>query len=178
VLAPRRRREPCFHRAGRPMLGVTPERVFKHTTRPTATRQPPSIHRSAPYRHTTTKQKQCAAACVGAAAAAAPSTPPRVAGAGGSRSACPSGPVHQERVPLTASARQAGVPLRSRAVERSLLLDFDEAQGIGYIEYPTGAIHIQDQDQVGACILLRIGCARQRCRRPIPPMPSAHASRP
>ncbi|MGB7799377.1 MAG: Scr1 family TA system antitoxin-like transcriptional regulator [Pseudonocardiaceae bacterium] len=30
-----------------------------------------------------------------------------------------------------------------------LLLDFDEAQSIGYIEYPTGAIYIQDQDQVG-----------------------------
>lgn len=34
-----------------------------------------------------------------------------------------------------------------------LLLDFDEAQSIGYIEYPTGAIYIQDQDQVGACTL-------------------------
>ena len=30
-----------------------------------------------------------------------------------------------------------------------LLLDFDEAQSIGYIEYLTGAIYIQDQDQVG-----------------------------
>ncbi|WP_026423589.1 helix-turn-helix domain-containing protein [Actinokineospora inagensis] len=34
-----------------------------------------------------------------------------------------------------------------------LLLDFDEAQSIGYIEYPTGAIYIQDQDQVGAYVL-------------------------
>ncbi len=59
-----------------------------------------------------------------------------------------------------------------------LLLGFDEVQGIGYIEYPTGAIYIQDQDQVWACSLLRIGCARQRCRSPIPPMPSSHASRP
>lgn len=30
-----------------------------------------------------------------------------------------------------------------------LLLDFDEAQSIGYIEYPTGAIYVQDQDHVG-----------------------------
>jgi hypothetical protein len=30
-----------------------------------------------------------------------------------------------------------------------LLLDFDEAQSIGYIEYPTGVIYVQDQDQVG-----------------------------
>lgn len=29
-----------------------------------------------------------------------------------------------------------------------LLLDFEEAQSIGYIEYPTGAIYVQDQDQV------------------------------
>jgi uncharacterized protein DUF5753 len=34
-----------------------------------------------------------------------------------------------------------------------LLLDFDEAQSIGYIECPTGVIYIQDQDQVGACTL-------------------------
>lgn len=34
-----------------------------------------------------------------------------------------------------------------------LLLDFDEAQSIGYIEYPTGAIYVQDQDQVGAYTL-------------------------
>lgn len=37
-----------------------------------------------------------------------------------------------------------------------LLLDFDETQSIGCIEYPTGAIYIQGQDQVGACTLLRI----------------------
>lgn len=29
-----------------------------------------------------------------------------------------------------------------------LLLDFDEAQSIGYIEYPNGAVYVQDQDQV------------------------------
>lgn len=29
-----------------------------------------------------------------------------------------------------------------------LLLDFDEAQSIGYVEYPAGALYIQDQDQV------------------------------
>jgi hypothetical protein len=29
-----------------------------------------------------------------------------------------------------------------------LLLDFDEAQSIGYIEYPSGAVYVQDQDQV------------------------------
>jgi hypothetical protein len=34
-----------------------------------------------------------------------------------------------------------------------LLLDFDEAQGTGYIEYPAGVIYIQDQDWVGACTL-------------------------
>jgi hypothetical protein len=34
-----------------------------------------------------------------------------------------------------------------------LLLDFDEAHSIGYLEYPTGAIYIHDQDQVGACTL-------------------------
>jgi hypothetical protein len=28
-----------------------------------------------------------------------------------------------------------------------LLLDFVEAQSIGYIEYPNGAIYVQDQDQ-------------------------------
>ncbi len=31
-----------------------------------------------------------------------------------------------------------------------LLLDFDEARSIGYIEYPTGVIYVQDQDQIGA----------------------------
>jgi len=31
-----------------------------------------------------------------------------------------------------------------------LLLDFDEAQSIGYIEYPTGAVYVQNQDQVAA----------------------------
>ena len=31
-----------------------------------------------------------------------------------------------------------------------LLLDFDEAQSIGYIEYPPGVIYVQDQDQIGA----------------------------
>ncbi|TDV40033.1 helix-turn-helix domain-containing protein [Actinophytocola oryzae] len=30
-----------------------------------------------------------------------------------------------------------------------LLLDFDEAQSIGYIEYQNGAVYVQDQDQVG-----------------------------
>jgi hypothetical protein len=44
-----------------------------------------------------------------------------------------------------------------------LLLDFDEAQSIGYIGYPTGAIYVQDQDQVGAYACLRIGCAQLRC---------------
>ena len=34
-----------------------------------------------------------------------------------------------------------------------LLLDFDEAQSIGYIEYPTGAIYVQDQDQVAVYAL-------------------------
>lgn len=34
-----------------------------------------------------------------------------------------------------------------------LLLDFDEAQSIGYIEYPTGGIYVQDQDQVGVYAL-------------------------
>lgn len=34
-----------------------------------------------------------------------------------------------------------------------LLLDFDEAQSMGYIEYPTGAIYVQDQDQVEAYTL-------------------------
>lgn len=34
-----------------------------------------------------------------------------------------------------------------------LLLDFDEAQSIGYIEYPAGALYIQDQDQVEAYTL-------------------------
>lgn len=29
-----------------------------------------------------------------------------------------------------------------------ILLDFDEAQSIGYVEYPAGAAYIQDQDQV------------------------------
>lgn len=29
-----------------------------------------------------------------------------------------------------------------------LLLDFDQAQSIGYVEYPAGAIYVQDQDQV------------------------------
>jgi hypothetical protein len=34
-----------------------------------------------------------------------------------------------------------------------LLLDFAEAQSIGYIEYPTGAIYVQDQDQIAAYTL-------------------------
>lgn len=34
-----------------------------------------------------------------------------------------------------------------------LLLDFDEAQSIGYIEYPAGALYVQDQDQVEAYTL-------------------------
>ncbi|WP_243789089.1 helix-turn-helix transcriptional regulator [Saccharopolyspora gloriosae] len=34
-----------------------------------------------------------------------------------------------------------------------LLLDFDEARSIGYIEYPTGAIYVQDQDQVSTYAL-------------------------
>ncbi|MDQ3579005.1 MAG: helix-turn-helix domain-containing protein [Actinomycetota bacterium] len=34
-----------------------------------------------------------------------------------------------------------------------ILLNFDEAQSIGYIEYPAGALYIQDQDQVGAYTL-------------------------
>jgi hypothetical protein len=34
-----------------------------------------------------------------------------------------------------------------------LLLDFDEAQSIGYIEYPNWCHLHQDQDQVGACTL-------------------------
>jgi hypothetical protein len=34
-----------------------------------------------------------------------------------------------------------------------LLLDFEEAQSIGYIEYPTGAIYVQDQDQVATYTL-------------------------
>jgi hypothetical protein len=29
-----------------------------------------------------------------------------------------------------------------------ILLDFDEAQSIGYVEYPAGAVYVQDQDQV------------------------------
>jgi hypothetical protein len=48
-----------------------------------------------------------------------------------------------------------------------LLLDLDEAQSISYIEYPTGVIYIQDQDQVWAYRLSAIGCAQQRCRSPI-----------
>ena len=34
-----------------------------------------------------------------------------------------------------------------------ILLDFDEAQSIGYIEYPTGASYLQDQDQISAYAL-------------------------
>jgi transcriptional regulator with XRE-family HTH domain len=34
-----------------------------------------------------------------------------------------------------------------------LLLDFDEAQSIGYIEYPTGAIYVQDQAEVATYAL-------------------------
>lgn len=34
-----------------------------------------------------------------------------------------------------------------------ILLDFDEAQSIGYVEYPAGALYVQDQDQVGAYTL-------------------------
>jgi transcriptional regulator with XRE-family HTH domain len=34
-----------------------------------------------------------------------------------------------------------------------LLLDFAEAQSIGYVEYPTGAIYVQDQDQVATYTL-------------------------
>jgi len=31
-----------------------------------------------------------------------------------------------------------------------LLLDFEQAQGIGYVEYPNGALYVQDQDHVAA----------------------------
>jgi hypothetical protein len=31
-----------------------------------------------------------------------------------------------------------------------LLLGFDEARSVGYIEYPTGVIYVQDQGQIGA----------------------------
>ncbi len=31
-----------------------------------------------------------------------------------------------------------------------LVLDFEEAQGIGYVEYPNGALYVQEQDHVGA----------------------------
>lgn len=34
-----------------------------------------------------------------------------------------------------------------------LILDFEDAQSIGYVEYPTGAIYVQDQDQVSAYTL-------------------------
>ncbi|MGH8883211.1 MAG: DUF5753 domain-containing protein [Stackebrandtia sp.] len=34
-----------------------------------------------------------------------------------------------------------------------ILLDFDEAQSIGYVEYPAGALYVQDQDQVTAYTL-------------------------
>jgi hypothetical protein len=34
-----------------------------------------------------------------------------------------------------------------------LLLEFDEAQSIGYIEYPTGAIYVQDQDEIATYVL-------------------------
>jgi len=34
-----------------------------------------------------------------------------------------------------------------------ILLDFDEARSIGYIEYPAGGLYIQGQDQVGAYTL-------------------------
>jgi hypothetical protein len=54
-----------------------------------------------------------------------------------------------------------------------LLLDFDEAQSIGYLEYSTGVIYLQDQDQVGACILsadsversCAVGVRFRRCHR-------------
>jgi Domain of unknown function (DUF5753) len=59
-----------------------------------------------------------------------------------------------------------------------LLLDFDEVQGIGYLEYPTGAIYIQDQDQVGACTLSAGRLCAAALSESIPPMPSSHASRP
>jgi hypothetical protein len=51
------------------------------------------------------------------------------------------------------------------------LLDFDEAQSIGYIEYPTGAIYIHDQDQVGACTL----AADQLCAAALSESDSADA---
>lgn len=50
-----------------------------------------------------------------------------------------------------------------------LLLDFDEAQSIGYIEYPTGAIYIQDQDQVSAYTL----SASRLCEAALSPSDSA-----
>ena len=42
-----------------------------------------------------------------------------------------------------------------------LLLDSTKPS-IGYIEYPTGAVYMQGQDQVGRVTFV--------CRRPIPPM--------
>lgn len=34
------------------------------------------------------------------------------------------------------------------------LMDFPEAQAIGYVEYPTGAVYVQDQDQVAVYTML------------------------
>ncbi|WP_433263813.1 helix-turn-helix domain-containing protein [Actinosynnema sp. CS-041913] len=60
---------------------------------------------------------------------------------------------------LLSLMRQKNVELRVMPVEVAvhdgldgdfLLLDFEEAQGIGYIEYPNGAVYVQDQDQVAA----------------------------
>jgi DNA-binding XRE family transcriptional regulator len=52
-----------------------------------------------------------------------------------------------------------------------LLLDFDEAQSIGYIEYPAGAIYIQDQDEVEAYTL----AADRLCAAALSPSDSARA---
>jgi DNA-binding XRE family transcriptional regulator len=52
-----------------------------------------------------------------------------------------------------------------------LLLDFDEAQSIGYIEYPTGAIYVQDQDEVRAYTL----AADRLCAAALPVAETAEA---
>lgn len=52
-----------------------------------------------------------------------------------------------------------------------LLLDFAEAQSIGYVEYPTGAIYIQDHDEVAAYAL----AAERLCAAALPVSDSADA---
>jgi hypothetical protein len=51
------------------------------------------------------------------------------------------------------------------------LLDFDDALSIGYVEFPDGAVYVQDQDQVAAYTM----AAQRMCVAALSPAESIEA---